>query len=283
MPRARAVAVVLSLALSGPLWSQNVDSLTLRFAAFTTVSGYERSVGDSLMALLPGATRDRLGTVSVTLGSGSPQRVVACPLDEAGFAVGGISPDGLLTLHRDGRATTPLFDQQLEGQRVIVFGTAGPLPGVVGVRSVHLTRGRPAADAPFTADDAWVDIGATSASDVTALGVRMLSPVALAKKPLRYGDGLDRLAAPAVGRHAACAALAAALLSHPRVAGRVTARFLAQTLQGYQGSAARRGGAADTLIATLPVRYRDTAAETVMMSDVRALEQRLIGWIGGAQ
>ena len=282
MRRARAVALILSFAGSGPLWSQNLDSLIFRFAAFTTVSGYEQAVGDSLLALFPGATRDRLGTVSVTLGSGSPARVVACPLDEAGFAVGGISPDGYLTLRRDGRSPNPLFDQQLEGQRVTVLGTAGPIPGVVGVRSVHLTRGRggPAADAPFTADDAWVDIGAASASEAMALGARLLAPVALTKTPLRYGDGL---AAPAVGRHAACAALAAALLTRPRVAGRVTASFQAETLQGYQGGAAPAGASADTLIATLPVKYRDTAAETVMMSDVRALEQRLVRWIGGAE
>jgi putative aminopeptidase FrvX len=34
-----------------------------------------------------------------------------------------------------------LFDQQLEGQRVTVFGQRGPVPAVVAVRSVHLTRG----------------------------------------------------------------------------------------------------------------------------------------------
>lgn len=295
--RSTRALVVLILACTAPLAAQSLDSLSLRFAAFTTVSGFEWAVGDSLLTLFPGATRDRLGNVTVTLGSGAPRRLVACPMDETGYAVGGITSDGFLTLHRDGRPSVthfsdgsrvvnPLFDQQLEGQRVTVFGASGPIPGVVGVRSVHLTRGRPTSDAPFTADDAYVDIGATSAAEVASLGVRMLSPVALAKRPIRYGDGL---AAPGVGRHAACAALAAALLTHPKFTGSVVATFMAQTLQGYQGGAPRLASAlpdgpfAETMVPSVPVKYAETAAETVMMTDVRGLEERLVKWIGGAK
>lgn len=282
--RSLRTVVVLAFVCSASLASQSLESLTLRFAGFTTVSGFERAVTDSLLALFPAATRDRLGDVSVTLGSGSPRRLVSCPLDEAGYVVGGITTEGYLTLRREGRAQTPLFEQQLEGHRVLVFGVSGPIPGVVGVRSVHLTRGRSPNEAPFTVDDASVDIGATSAADAASLGVRLLSPVALARRPNRYGDGV---AAPAVGRHAACAALAAALLSHPRVSGSVVASF---TVQGLQGGDPGRGAVialkgpfADTLTATVPVKYRDTMAETVLMTDVQALEQRLVQWIGGAK
>lgn len=282
--RSVRTAFILSLALPVSLPAQSLESLTLRFTGFTTVSGYEQSVMDSLLALFPGATRDRLGDVSVTLGSGGPRRLVSCPLDEPGYAVGGITAEGYLTLHREGRITNPLFEQQLEGHRVIVYGTSGPIPGVVGVRSVHLTRGRAANETPFTADDAYVDIGATSAAEAASLGVRMLSPVALERRPQRYGGGI---AAPAAGRHAACAALAAALLSHPKVSGSLVASFTVQGLQGGNpglGSVvALKGPFTDTLTATLPVKYRETAAETVMMSDVQALEQRIVQWIGGAK
>jgi putative aminopeptidase FrvX len=279
-----AVTLVLSFVTQASLPAQSLESLTLRFAGFTTVSGYEQAVTDSLVALFPGATRDRLGDVSVTLGSGAPRRLVSCPLDEAGYAVGGITAEGYLTLRREGRVTNPLFEQQLEGHRVVVFGASGAIPGVVGVRSVHLTRGRAANEAPFTADDAYVDIGATSAADAATLGVRMLSPVALDRKAHRYGDGV---AAPAVGRHAACAALAAALLSHPKIAGSLVASFTVQGLQsgnpGLGSVTALKGPFADTLTATLPVKYRETAAETVLLSDVQALEQRILQWIGGAK
>ena len=282
--RNRCAAVILSLAIPASLPSQSLESLTLRFAGFTTVSGYEQAVTDSLLTLFPHATRDRLGDVSITLGSGLPTRLVSCPLDEAGYVVGGITSEGYLTLRREGRIASPLFEQQLEGHRVAVFGASGLIPGVVGVRSVHLTRGRVPNDAPFTVDDAYVDIGATSAADAAALGVRLLSPVALARRPHRYGDGL---AAPAAGRHAACAALASALLSHPKVSGSVVVSFTVQGLQGGDPGLgaviALKGPFADTLTATLPVKYRDTMAETVMMADVQALKQRLAQWMEGAK
>ncbi|HKR55566.1 MAG TPA: hypothetical protein VJS20_04650 [Gemmatimonadales bacterium] len=282
--RNRCAAVIISLAIPATLASQSLESLTLRFTGFTTVSGYEQAVTDSLLTLFPGATRDRLGDVSITVGSGSPRRLVSCPLDEAGYVVGGITSEGYLTLRREGRIASPLFEQQLEGHRVTVFGASGPVPGVVGVRSVHLTRGRVPNETPFTVDDAYVDIGATSAADVTALGVRLLSPVALARRPHRYGDGM---AAPAAGRHAACAALAAALLSHPKVSGSVVVSFTVQGLQGGDPGLgaviALKGPFADTLTVTLPVKYRDTMAETVMMADVQALAQRLAQWMGGAK
>ncbi|HEU5466211.1 MAG TPA: hypothetical protein VFU75_04935, partial [Gemmatimonadales bacterium] len=223
--RTRCAAVILLLATPLSLPSQSLESLTLRFAGFTTVSGYEQAVTDSLLTLFPGATRDRLGDVSITLGTGSPRRLVSCPLDEAGFVVGGITSEGYLTLRREGRVASPLFEQQLEGHRVTVFGASGPVPGVVGVRSVHLTRGRVPNETPFTVDDAYVDIGASSAADAAALGVRLLSPVALSRRPHRYGEGM---AAPAAGRHAACAALASALLSHPKVTGSVVVSFTVQ-------------------------------------------------------
>ena len=40
--------------------------------------------------LLPGAMRDRSGSAVLVLGSGAPRRLVACPLDEPGWVVGGV-------------------------------------------------------------------------------------------------------------------------------------------------------------------------------------------------
>ena len=141
-------------------------SLVERFAAFSAVTGLEQAVVDTLVReLLPGAVRDRSGSAVLVLGSGAPRRLVACPLDEPGWVVGSVQADGYLTLRRaPGRLPSPLFDQQLEGHRVTLFGRWGPVPGVVAVRSVHLTRGRDSgADDPFSVDDARVDVGAASA------------------------------------------------------------------------------------------------------------------------
>ena len=54
----------------------------------TAVTGYEQRVIDSLVALLPGAARDRAGNAVLVLGSGERRRLVACPVSEPGFVVG---------------------------------------------------------------------------------------------------------------------------------------------------------------------------------------------------
>lgn len=276
----------IRLSAQNRLSAQTPADLTLRFAAMTAVSGSERAMTDSLVALLPGATRDRLGNVVLTMGSGSPARLAYCAVDESGYVVGNITSDGYLRLRRVGRITSALFDQQLEGHRVTVWGRRGAVPGVVGVRSVHLTRGRPAgADQPFTVDDAWVDVGAASAAQVESLGLAVLTPVALTKQLHRYGNGL--VAAPAAGRRAACAALATAAAGNPKVAGTVVVAFAVQTQQtgrpGAAALAALHGPFATTYEVTLATRFPETSVETVDLDSVQARVAELRAWMAGEQ
>ena len=165
---------VLALA-AGTLHAQDGPAAALaeRLAGLSAVTGYEQAFGDTLLAILPGAKRDRAGNIVLTLGSGEPRRLAACPMDEPGYVIGGIRDDGYLTLRRVGRSASPRFDQHFEGQRVTLFGRRGTVPGVVGVRSIHLTRGRSAASQAFTFDDAIVDVGAMSRPDVEGLGIQV--------------------------------------------------------------------------------------------------------------
>ncbi len=271
---------------------QNPESLAIRFSGMTAVTGYEQAMTDSLLALLPGSTRDRTGNVTLTLGRGAPRRLVYCALDEIGYVVGNITDDGYLLLRRvgGGLRLSPLFDQQLEGQRVTLFGRKAAVPGVVAVRSTHLTRGRPTRDEPpFTVDNAYVDIGAGSRDEARALGISILTPVSLTKRPQRYGDRL--LAAPNAGRRAACAALAAAALSRPRAAapvrGTVVVAFTVQSLYadtaGLKTIVNTQGPFADTRLVTVPSKFTETTVETVVLKDVDALVADLVKWIGGGQ
>jgi len=296
---ALVVGLLLAVYPSTRLSAQSVDALAVRFAGMTAVTGLEQGMTDTLLTLLPGSTRDRAGNVTLSLGSGTPKRLVACALDEVGYVVGNITADGYLTLRRVGAPPTPLFDQQLEGERVTVFGARGAVPGVGAVRSTHLTRGRVGPSSPdpvFTVDNAYVEVGAAAPADARALGIDVLSPVSLAKRPQRYGDGL--LAAPAAGRRASCAALAAAVQGKPKVRGTVVAAFTVrslyattglqavQSLQGPFDAALLLGGdrragvgraAADTLV--LATRYTDTAVETVSLKEADALAKRLAAWM----
>jgi putative aminopeptidase len=267
----------------------DVERLALRFASMTAVTGLEQAMTDSLRALLPGSLRDRAGNVTLTLGQGTPKRLCTCPLDEVGYVVGNILPDGYLLLRRVGggsRTTSPLLDQQLEGHRVTVFGTRGAVPGVVGVKSTHLTRGRVGPGAPdpvFTVDNAYVDVGASSATEVEALGVALLAPVSLAKRPQLYGERL--LAAPVAGRRTACAALAAAVQAKPTVKGTVVVAFTVQSLYasdaGLASVKALLGPFDDIKTAALPARYADTAVETVALVDADRLVREIVQWMEG--
>jgi len=277
--RAVGMSLVLSLSPTVRLSAQNtVDPLTIRFSAMTAVSGYEQAMADSLVALFPGqAAKDRVGNVVLTLGRGAPKRLVACPLDEPGYVVGNVTDEGYLTLRRVGRVTQPLFDQQnLEGHRVTLFGLKGP----------HLTRGRPMlAEAAFTVDNAYVDVGATGAAEVEALGLPVLTPVAALKQPHAYGGGL--LAAPVAGRRAACAALAAAVQAKPRVTGMVVVAFTVQSLQasnaGLESVKRLAGPFTDVSVVSVPSQFEGTPVETVALADARAAMQRIVEWMGGRQ
>lgn len=302
------------LALTAPLQAQEpppLDNLVKRFAAMTAISGYEQRMADTLGSLLPGARKDRAGNVVLVLGQGNPRSLIACPIDEAGYVIGGIRADGFLTLRRVGRSRGGLTDQQLEGARVTVWGTRGPMPGVVGVRSIHLTNGRPPQpDTPFSVDDAIVDVGADGAAGIAALGIRVLAPVALYKKPLSYADSL--VAAPSVGRRAACAALIRAAQTTSPAQGSVVIAFVVEQLftqRGLLTVGRNMGPFTDVLLLDggpgtdrlgsktspdptsmtsfetwlLPVRHGGTPVETVSLREVAALERGLTFRIRGGE
>ena len=296
------LVLFLALLAAGPAAAQSPDArlagLVVRLARLTAVTGYEQRMVDTLATLLPGARRDRAGNLVRGAAGGDRRMLAVCPLDEPGHVVGGIRPDGFLTLRRSPGAVPPGGDARLEGARVAVHGTRGIMPGVIAVRSIHLTRGRePQGDAPFTADSAYLDLGAASAAEVARLGIGVLSVVALEKRPHRYGA--DLLAAPALGRRAACAALLDAALAVGD-ARTVVAFAVEQRLRGRGLStlAHAAGPFAETLLVdgaaepassaesvpalgrvtrlAVPVRYAGSPVETVSLADVARVRQELV-------
>ncbi len=275
-----------------------LDMLATHLATISAVTGYEQRLADTMLALLPGSVRDRAGNAVRDPGGGGRRVLFVCPLDEPGWVVGNVRPDGYLTLRRSPGRLVPGRDAQLQGARVDVRAKGGVVPGVIAVRSIHLTRGRGTALGPFTSDSAYVDIGATSAAEVERLGVSVLSVVTLAKRPHRYGT--DLLAAPSAGRRAACAALldaAGAAAGSRAVVGFVVEQELGQ--RGLTTLANRAGPFAETIFVdaagpaasgeeappaalgrvtrlALPVRYAGTPVETVRMADVVRLRNDLL-------
>ena len=310
-------ALTASFAPAGAQDSASVSGVAVRLASIAAVTGNEQRLVDTVLRLLPRSRSDRAGNAVLRLGGGSVSRLLVCPLDEPGYVVGGIRSDGYLTLRRVPGRVGPLFDQQLEGHRVDIYGTRVRIPGVVAVRSIHLTRGRSApSDSAFSVDDAYVDVGATSAAEAVRLGVKVLAPVTLAKRPHTYGSRL--LAAPMAGRRVACAALLLAVRQSLTRAKLIPAVQVALVVeQGLDQSGLATVANADgpfdeTIIVdggpgafgsisktpladttgalpklgqvtrwSLPVRYAGTAVETVSLVDADSLRRQLVAWIGG--
>ncbi len=287
MTRSRRPEITLLLAILGlpaAARAQSLDSLVTRMARMSAITGMEDAMADTLLTLLPGAVKDRAGNVVLTRGRGAPTRIVACGMDEIGYVVGSVSEEGYLSLRRVGATNVgPLYDQFLEGQRITVFGRQGPVPGVVGVKSTHLTRGRTAdGDPPFALDNAWVDVGASNAADIDRLGIQPLAPVTRAKKVQRYGPDGSLIAGPWIAQRASCAAVLSAALRTERSFGTTIFAFTARWHFNRDGLAfitSANPGAAVT-IAELQPRYAHTPAETVSMNDVRQLEATLMNASG---
>src|SRR5436309_9788071 len=163
------------------------DSLSYTRALTTWISlpatpGYEDQATSRIASATRGFSRDNMGNLVRRVGSGSPRRVIACGIDEVGYAVSEITEDGYLRVHASGNGRRNLlWDQFHEGQRIFVVGHAGDVaryvPGVFAVRSTHLWRRRPADEPVTTLDSLWVDVGAHSRAEVARLGIQLLDPV----------------------------------------------------------------------------------------------------------
>ena len=70
------------------------------------ISGYENELVEKIRAEISAfhptfhSKTDNLGDIVVTIGSGSPNRLIVTPIDEPGFVVSGITDDGYLRVQR---------------------------------------------------------------------------------------------------------------------------------------------------------------------------------------
>ena len=141
------------------------------------VPGYEspiRAIVRKYLEPLGEISQDKTGSVICRKdgASDSPKVMLAGHMDEIGFMVKHISKEGFLYF-------VPLggwFDQILLGQRVIVKTRKGDVIGVIGAKPPHLL---PPDERSKVVEkkDMYIDIGATSQEETSAVGVRPGDPV----------------------------------------------------------------------------------------------------------
>jgi len=185
---------ICSLAQEGKGNSPNV-------AETLAVSGYEQTLSAALRERLRERSpkTDNLGDLWVTIGSGAPHRLIVAPIDEPGYVVSEITPDGYLRVQRLPQAPpNPVFDALHFAQPVWVMTRHGKyVNGVFAGLSVHLQPGRLNAPKMNHVEELYVDIGASSAAEVRAAGVDLLDPIALQRESFTVGDSGS--AGPAAG------------------------------------------------------------------------------------
>jgi putative aminopeptidase FrvX len=203
------------------------------------VSGYENQLADeirtSLKRLQPAT--DNLGDVIVSIGSGAPHRLIVTPIDEPGFVVSEITPDGYLRVQRLPQGgLPPIFNEMYSAQPVRIETAAGRwIDGVVAGLSVHLQPGRTNPPKASDLENVYVDIGASSAAEVRKAGVDILNPIVINRRLMKLADA--ELAGASVGDRFGAAALMD-LLSHidpTSIKGTLTVAFVVQQRTGARG------------------------------------------------
>jgi putative aminopeptidase FrvX len=157
-----------------------MDSTEKLFKELTEVPGvpgYESEVRAVIRRHLEPVAKiqhDKLGSIiGVKRGSAdSPRVMLAGHMDEVGFMVSLITDEGFIRF-------VPLggwWDQVMLAQRVVVKTSAGDVFGILGAKPPHLLE-REEAQKLVKKKDMYVDIGATSADEVKACGVRLGDPI----------------------------------------------------------------------------------------------------------
>ncbi len=172
-------------------------------------TGYEESMVEAIKRFLPErfeTARDNLGSLYVSWGTNGNGLAVCAPLDEPGYFVSGINPDGYLTLDR-AVYLPPLADSFLRGHPMIIWTGQGPVEGVWAVPSVHILSAemrKKMTETPAL-EMALLDIGAASDEEARAKGVRLLDAVTPWREIIRLGG--TEMAGQALGSKVCAAVL----------------------------------------------------------------------------
>jgi len=209
-----------------------------QLAEIPAMAGYEQELSGRIREQLKSlsAKTDNLGNVYVTWGSGAPHRLLVTAIDEPGYVVSGITPNGFLRVQRLPQAPpNSVFDLLHAAQPIWVMTRDGKrVSGVFAGLSVHLQPSRLNAPKMSDLDMVYVDIGATSSEEVRAAGVDLLDSVTLQRQRFSVGQGW---AGPAIGDRFGSATLLpiADDIKTSRRPGTTTIAFVTQQWTGGRG------------------------------------------------
>ena len=113
-------------------------------------------------------------------GKSKRQVMLAAHADEIGFMVKTIQQDGFIRIDRIGGSDTATA----RGRRLIFQGDKGPVHGIIGNTAIHLRRDSPGDEKTPQVHELWVDVGASNAKEVAAMGLRVGHPAVYEDGPM---------------------------------------------------------------------------------------------------
>ncbi|MFZ5625084.1 MAG: M42 family metallopeptidase [Gemmatimonadota bacterium] len=163
----------------------------------------------------------------------APRVMFAGHIDEIGLMITHVDENGFLFFDTIGGWDHQVF----VGQRVTLLGKAGPVPGVIGKKAIHLMQPDDRTKVS-KAEDLWIDIGAATKDEATRR-VRVGDAGVLSGGVLEFPNGriVSRSIDNRIGAFVVLEALR--LLAADRPAASVTAVATTQEEIGYTGGGAR--------------------------------------------
>ncbi len=143
------------------------------------VPGFEEEIQSVIKKHLPPRTRieyDRLGSIVCKKEGTKPEPRIMIPghMDEIGFMVKMVTDEGFIKF-------SPLGgwpDQVVLSQRVVIRGSKGDVPGLVGSKPPHLMSQEERARV-IKKEEMFIDVGAKDKKEATEkLGIRIGDPIA---------------------------------------------------------------------------------------------------------
>ena len=172
----RRAALALALLASPAAAQDRTERLLAELADAPGPSGFEEPVRAimvrELKPLADKVSYDGVGSVIAQHGSAGPRIMLDAHMDELGGMVRRVMPTGFLSMQMLGG----WLDQALPDQRWIILGSKGPVHAVTGIRDVHVVPPEERTRV-FARDTLYLDVGARSAAEVAALGLKPGDPV----------------------------------------------------------------------------------------------------------
>jgi endoglucanase len=143
-------------------------------------TSYVRQFADSV-------DNDAYGTAWATQKGSSPNGkriMLEAHADEIGYIIKQITKEGYLRIDRIGGSDTATG----RGRRLEILGDKGSVRGIIGNTAIHLRRDNLGDEKVPKIHELYVDVGASSAEEVKALGLRVGHPAVYADRAEPLGE-----------------------------------------------------------------------------------------------